>query len=113
MSRPHIQQKLSASNLYDDEPLPPPPLNYRPPQVTTTSQPSYPQPQNNGFHHGHQTVPATNASTPSADGSDLVQAMGGMHVGQQHQVPFFLNSLKHYNKTSILVKQPSDQRNKQ
>lgn len=91
MSRPQIQQKLSASNLYDDEPLPPPPLNYRPPQVTNPAPQPF-APQNNGYHGQGQQL--TNVSTP--DGSDLAHGMAGMHVGQggHDMVRIFLKEIK-------------------
>jgi hypothetical protein len=77
MSRPQLQQKSSATNLYEEEafPLPPPPLNYRPPQI---------QQVNNGVHQSTPPLSLTNASTPNE--GDLPNAIGSMHLGQPHQV---------------------------
>lgn len=76
MSRPQLQQQFSASHLYnDDEPLPPPPLNYRPPTVGVGSQSNFSQSLLNT---------ATNSSTPSE--IDLPNAIAGVQLGHQQVV---------------------------
>lgn len=80
MSRPSNNQmnpQFSASNLYnDEEPLPPPPLNYRPPNIGMGSQSTI------GVYSQAPTslLMTTNSSTPSE--IDLPQALGGLGHGQ-------------------------------
>jgi len=81
MSRPApFQQQLSASNLYDDEPLPPPPLNYRPPMVSQVQDGQATLRRDNIDQFIN-----SNGNGQMQNDVDLSREMGGISTGQPQQ----------------------------